>query len=414
MVLILQEMRYLYELLQIDKENDTIFYKYDNQGNTLEQTSSKGTTTYQYDIYNRTRQVTTENGDIIKNKYDPLGFRYRKEVNGETHNYIFDGWSITAETNKYGELKSREVRGYGLVKKETNNKQYYYHQNEHGDITHLTNTDSEVENCYRYDVFGNIREQQENVENVFKYAGEQQDQETEQYYLRARFYNPVIARFTQEDVYRGDGLNLYIYVVNNPLLWFDPSGYAKCSSDELTPEEYQRNKEELKKMYQDFVEKKHESVEHGVNRNLIKYRVDNEDPTKVIVIKELEFDTYGNLQKKAKKGDGVTGHHMPSADYMMKKFGVSKDDSYAMNLEQKTPGSGGRHRRTFSYGRMPDEVKKRYFKLNARDMLAFDLWDARRVLKEDGLWNSEARKVFSDYIKAYEEAYPEIFKKKGK
>ena len=91
-------------------------------------------------------------------------------------------------------------------------------------------------------MFGNIREQQENVENVFKYASEQLDSETQQYYLCARFYNPVIARFTQEDVYRGDGLNLYVYVVNNPLLWFDASGHKKqCSSDELTPEEYQRN-----------------------------------------------------------------------------------------------------------------------------------------------------------------------------
>ncbi len=157
-----------------------------------------------------------------------MGFRYKKEVNGETHNYIFDGWSITAETNKDGELKSREVRGYGLVKKEIDNNSYFYHQNEHGDITHLTNTDEEIENSYQYDVFGNIREQQENVENIFKYAGEQLDNETQQYYLRARFYNPVIARFTQEDVYRGNGLNLYVYVVNNPLLWIDPSGYEKC------------------------------------------------------------------------------------------------------------------------------------------------------------------------------------------
>ncbi|WP_206106284.1 RHS repeat-associated core domain-containing protein [Paenibacillus dendritiformis] len=45
-----------------------------------------------------------------------------------------------------------------------------------------------------------------------------------QYYLRARFYNPVIARFTQEDEYRGDSLNLYAYVGNNPIKYVDPSG----------------------------------------------------------------------------------------------------------------------------------------------------------------------------------------------
>ena len=81
-------------------------------------------------------------------------------------------------------------------------------------------------------MFGNIREEKENVENIFKYAGEQLDSETQQYYLRARFYNPVVGRFTQEDVYRGDGLNLYVYVINNPLLWVDPSGYAKCSTSD--------------------------------------------------------------------------------------------------------------------------------------------------------------------------------------
>ena len=214
--------------MQIEKENDIILYKYDNQGNTLEQKSSKGVISYTYDIYNRTRQITTENGDVIKNKYDPLGFRYQKEVNGDTNRYIFDDWNVIVETNKEGEIKSREVRGYELLKKETDNKYYYYHQNEHGDVTHLTNIDGEIENSYSYDVFGSIREEKEAVSNYFKYSGEQYEKEIEQYYLRARFYNPVVGRFTQEDVYREDGLNLYVYVVNNPLLWVDPSGLAKC------------------------------------------------------------------------------------------------------------------------------------------------------------------------------------------
>ena len=60
----------------------------------------------------------------------------------------------------------------------------------------------------------------------------QYDQLTGQYYLKARYYNPVIGRFTQMDTYLGDGLNLYAYVQNNPVRYVDPSGHcAKCSKE---------------------------------------------------------------------------------------------------------------------------------------------------------------------------------------
>ena len=47
------------------------------------------------------------------------------------------------------------------------------------------------------------------------------------YYLRARYYNTGIGRFTQEDVIYNDGLNLYAYCSSNPVMYADPSGYVK-------------------------------------------------------------------------------------------------------------------------------------------------------------------------------------------
>lgn len=36
----------------------------------------------------------------------------------------------------------------------------------------------------------------------------------------------MLGRFLQENVYRGDGLNLYTYCHNNPVTYCDPSGYS--------------------------------------------------------------------------------------------------------------------------------------------------------------------------------------------
>ena len=99
----------------------------------------------------------------------------------------------------------------------------------------LTDTvnDRRIRNYYCYDAFGESVISHEDVHNRFRFNGERYDPVTSQYYLRARFYNPVIGRFTQEDTYYGDGVNLYEYCRNNPVIYRDPSGHDAVNQGNL-------------------------------------------------------------------------------------------------------------------------------------------------------------------------------------
>ena len=132
----------------------------------------------------------------------------------------------------------RLIRGSELIARSSDGESartyYHYASDEMGSTTHIVDENGNVQNRYKYDAWGKITVKEEAVPNRFTYYGQQIDPITQQYYLRARFYNPVIGRFTQEDTYRGDGLNLYAYCANNPVYYVDPSGHRrKLSEDDL-------------------------------------------------------------------------------------------------------------------------------------------------------------------------------------
>jgi len=134
---------------------------------------------------------------------------------------------LLAELDQEQEVSSRNVLGYGVAAgwNQRNEDYHFYHLDEQNSTAYITGAEGGIENHYQYDAFGNIRDHQEQITNRILYTGQQYDQISEQYYLRARYYNPAVGRFLQEDVYRGDGLNLYAYCRNNPVVYYDPSGF---------------------------------------------------------------------------------------------------------------------------------------------------------------------------------------------
>ncbi len=88
---------------------------------------------------------------------------------------------------------------------------------------------------YKYDAWGNILSQGGsellNI-NPFRYRGYYYDTETGLYYLNSRYYDPETGRFISPDdvdvlsdtLTQPNGLNLYAYCYNNPVMMTDPDG----------------------------------------------------------------------------------------------------------------------------------------------------------------------------------------------
>ena len=209
--------------------SETRIYSYDSNGNLLSTTvNGQGTAENTYDSRNQL-VMSSSGGVVTKNRYNGEGYRVSKETGGQLEHYLYDGSRVILELDTNGNTQGRNIYGINLVLREADNQMLYYMYNGHADVTALISNYGQVVGIYDYDPFGNIIEHT-GTDSPYTYAGYRYDTETELYYLNARMYDPKIARFLQEDTYRGDlkdplSLNLYVYCENNPLIYFDPTGH---------------------------------------------------------------------------------------------------------------------------------------------------------------------------------------------
>ena len=266
--------------------NKTYFYEYDDFGNIEKVTTYNYTTgnsltggvtkTYSYDSSKRLISVT-ENGvtqniggyDALGNPsnykgntltwtrgrmlascgsnsylYDMDGVRQEKTVNGVTHTYYTDGTKILAE--KVGDkVFEYYYDAQGIIAFKYDGAVYYFKKNLMGDIDRIYDANKNLVAEYKYDAWGNHRvytgtgiDITDNSSynnsvaklNPFRYRGYYYDTETGLYYLNSRYYDPAIGRFINADDISYiqpteiNGLNLFAYCGNNPVMYSDNEG----------------------------------------------------------------------------------------------------------------------------------------------------------------------------------------------
>jgi RHS repeat-associated protein len=101
----------------------------------------------------------------------------------------------------------------------------YYEQDGLDSVTSLTASNGSLAQSYTYDSFGDQTASSGSSTNFFRYTGREFDTETGLYFNRARYFDPSIGRFLNDDPlrFRG-GIDFYAYVWNNSVNWRDAFG----------------------------------------------------------------------------------------------------------------------------------------------------------------------------------------------
>jgi len=214
-------------------EDERFLYSYDANGNQIERRAKSAgpTTQFAYDVSNALVRRTGASGEITTYRYDGLGRRIEKSVNGAVARYLYDGGDVVAELDAANRVVATFAHGPGIddpIVMRRNAGAHFYLQDGLGSIAGLSDASGAVTGAFTYDSFGRVvRSTVPNVGNPYGYTGRELDSESSLFFYRARYYDPAIGRFLSQDPVpfaEGGDTNAYAYVRNNPVNVIDPTG----------------------------------------------------------------------------------------------------------------------------------------------------------------------------------------------
>src|SRR5687767_3311325 len=211
---------------QLQFGNNTMAY--DQSGNMTTLTNSSGITTFDWDTRNRLKRIAGAAGNN-NFTYDVFGRREKKIINGEVIPYLYDGFNpiqersvTTVRANILAGLEIDEFLTRTDVQSATTS---YVLLDALGSAIALVDTAGTILTQYTYEPFGRTLATGASTTNPFQYTNRENDG-SELYYYRARYYHAGLQRFISEDPigFAAGDPNLFAYAYNSPTNFRDPSG----------------------------------------------------------------------------------------------------------------------------------------------------------------------------------------------
>lgn len=167
-----------------------------------------------------------QGADTYSFGYNGLGDRLQQTVNGTPTSYTLDLNAILTQvlddgTNAY-------LYGIGRIGEEHLNGWAYQVADALGSVRQLTDVQASVNLAHTYEPFGELMSSSGTAGTVYNFTGEWRDARG-LIYLRASYLDPSTGRFLTTDPWKANLqipriLNKYIYAVDNPIKFIDPTG----------------------------------------------------------------------------------------------------------------------------------------------------------------------------------------------
>ena len=255
------------------KFGKTRLFTYDNNGNILSKRETEFTLKTDVEECTFTRIDYAYDGDRLIS-YNGATFAYDAVGNPTTYRGHQTEWTMGKLTAYGGTTFTYDMQGRRLTKGDItftydgngnlitqsdgllflydhtgvagvqyDGRIYLYRKDAQGNIIAILNNTGKVVVRYAYNAWGGHTVEVVDsacndlaYENPFRYRGYYYDWETGLYYLHARYYDPTTGRFISPDGIEYldpetvNGLNLYAYCGNNPIMYADPSGRVFITS----------------------------------------------------------------------------------------------------------------------------------------------------------------------------------------